>query len=115
MLKVEIDGGQADHYRAYGLAKMMRSPTIAEHVARANSGGRPYRRGDKVEYDIEQPLIEDEIDGTPLRIGNKGKRLTKIVFYRGKGDETTVVGSVDVDGAGPFDIELVERPADPEE
>jgi hypothetical protein len=115
MMKVEIDGGQADHYRAYGLAKMTRSPNYAEIVARAKAGGRPYRAGDKVEYDIEQPLIEDEVDGSPLRIGNKGKRLTKIVFYRGKGDDATVVGSVDVDGAGPFDIELVERPADPEE
>lgn len=114
LFKVEVKGLAADRYRAYAIGKLLRRPTVADHVARHERKLPPLGKGARIRYDGEFPVQEGDIGKGPKFVVSapKGVMLTRVVLYQGPIESEIVVGSVDVDSSGKIEIEMIE-PVDP--
>lgn len=109
--KVHIASKSADRYRVYAPVKLLRSPNQEDILKR----GTPFPKGAKVRYDGEDILAEDKVmkgDRQTISLPS-GVTASRVVFYKGKRDAETVVGSVDVNAAGTLEIDIVEPIEEP--
>ena len=115
MLQVEIKGKKADHYRAYGQVKLLRKPTLEEQIAHLDKTGSSMPKRSKMRYIGEDIIAEGDVTtGAVGFSAPKDQKVTRVVFLLGRGDEETVVGSVDVNAGGKIDIEFIEPPPGPD-
>lgn len=103
----EVTGGKADRFRAYVKGPMTRKPRVTDHVARAEDGKKPFKPGDRVEYEVEHVGQEGSVSGSSVSISST-EVVERVVFYAGPVEEEVVVGSVAVGAAGGISITLVE-------
>lgn len=106
-LTVEIEGKAADRFRAYAATKLTRKPSAADHYKRSQKKLPAFDQGARIRYDGEKVVLEGPVTGDMVKIDGKDAVLTKVVFYRGPVAAETVVGSVEVGGAGAVEIKIV--------
>lgn len=104
---VEIKG-VAHRFRAYTSSVLSRKPNVDDIFERAKSGGKKFKKGEKVSYAGIDVAVEGTVTGTAVSFDSGSESITSVVFYRGPAEAETVVGSVEINAAGPIDIELVE-------
>jgi len=107
--KVEVVGGVADRFRAYGEVKMLRSPTAADHIKRHEAGLAPLEPGAKIRFTGEDVVLEGDVSGQAVSI-NAEQPIVCVVFYKGPIESEAVCGSVEIGALGAIAIELVAAP-----
>jgi hypothetical protein len=56
----------------------------------------------------EDVVAEGSLKNGKATVDAGDAKVSRVVFYRGSGDEETVAGSMDVNESGKFDVEFVE-------
>lgn len=87
---------KATHFRAYG-------PKSA--VSRREIDGEKR----DVQHEIEDVIADGKLVSGAASFDAGTAKVSRVVFYAGKGDEETVVGSTEIDKAGKISAEIAEE------
>lgn len=114
MITAQVKGRSADHFRAYAKTKLTRRPNLEDHRKRADAGKEPFANNARVRHSVEEAVIEGPVTlaDAVFTLDAGEQTISRVVFFNGTGDESQVVGAVDVNSPGKIEIELVE-PKDP--